>query len=162
MVRYEVAINNKTYAAEVVKYSSEEAEININGTPYLVKLDKPIHVSGQAQPDSSGFTRSEKTIRPIPLSNQGTAVSKTASIAAETAPDDGEHYVITAPIPGSIIKLMVSVGDEIKAGQVVCKMEAMKMENDINAKEDGIVQSISVSPGEAVNQGMELMIIGSL
>lgn len=158
MVKYEVSINNKVYTASVKRYSNLEAELEINGSPYLVKLDKPVNISGTAGPGLRFSQASDNTYRPAPAPVEQPVRPAPKASAAETQ-NDASAYVIQAPIPGSILSLAVKVGDEVKEGQTVCKMEAMKMENDINAKQSGTVKSLSVAVGDAVNQGTELMVI---
>ena len=58
---------------------------------------------------------------------------------------------VTAPMPGTIMKVNVSVGAAVKKGDVLCVLEAMKMENDICAPEDGTVASVNVQKGVSVN-----------
>lgn len=58
---------------------------------------------------------------------------------------------VTAPMPGTIMKVNVSVGAAVKKGDVLCVLEAMKMENDICAPEDGTVESVNVQKGASVN-----------
>jgi biotin carboxyl carrier protein len=65
--------------------------------------------------------------------------------------------VIKAPIPGLIIDILVKVGDKVKGGDVVAKMEAMKMENNILASMDGKIKSINIKMGESVLEGDVLM-----
>ena len=57
---------------------------------------------------------------------------------------------VTAPMPGTIMKVNVSVGAAVKKGDVLCVLEAMKMENDISAPEDGTVASVNVQKGASV------------
>ena len=64
-----------------------------------------------------------------------------------------------SPINGSVIKLSVNVGDKVTAGSTVCVIEAMKMENDIQAETDGVVEEIMIGPGDAVTIGDTLMVI---
>ena len=64
-----------------------------------------------------------------------------------------------APIPGAIVDVYVQSGDEVKAGQPLFKMEAMKMENEINSRIDGVVVAVNISVGDSVNQGDELVVI---
>ena len=61
---------------------------------------------------------------------------------------------------GTIVKVNVGVGDAVKKGDVVCLLEAMKMENEIFAPCDGTVSSVAVSKGAAVNPGDVLCVIG--
>jgi biotin carboxyl carrier protein len=66
---------------------------------------------------------------------------------------------ITAPMPGKIVRVMVAVGDEVKAGQGVIVMEAMKMQNEMKSPKDGKVQKIKTSEGSTVNPGDTLAVI---
>ena len=60
---------------------------------------------------------------------------------------------INAPLPGRVISIKVQAGDDVKVGQEVAVLEAMKMETSIVAKEDGVVDKIYVKEGDKVNQG---------
>ena len=60
---------------------------------------------------------------------------------------------VTAPMPGTILNIGVTVGDIVKKGQVLVILEAMKMENEIVAPSDGTVASINVASGTSVNAG---------
>ena len=66
---------------------------------------------------------------------------------------------VTAPMPGKIVRVMVAVGDEVKAGQGIVVMEAMKMQNEMKSPKDGRVQKILVAEGSTVNPGDGLAII---
>lgn len=66
---------------------------------------------------------------------------------------------ITAPMPGKIVRISVAVGDEVKAGQGVIVMEAMKMQNEMKSPKDGKVQKILTSEGSTVNPGDALAVI---
>ena len=66
-------------------------------------------------------------------------------------------YKVKAPLPGSIFKLNVAVGDSVKKGDTLLIMEAMKMENNIMAEKDGVVKSVKVAVGDAVLQEDVLM-----
>ncbi|CAH2214061.1 acetyl-CoA carboxylase biotin carboxyl carrier protein subunit [Tepidibacter aestuarii] len=67
---------------------------------------------------------------------------------------------IKAPMPGKIVSLQVKEGELVKKGQVVCTLEAMKMENEIVAPINGKVSSISIDPGQNVSAGDALLFIG--
>ncbi|WP_283266328.1 biotin/lipoyl-containing protein, partial [Streptococcus dysgalactiae] len=67
---------------------------------------------------------------------------------------------IPSPMPGTILKVLVAVGDQVAENQPLLILEAMKMENEIVASSAGIVSAIHVSPGQVVNPGDGLITIG--
>ncbi len=68
--------------------------------------------------------------------------------------------VVNSPLPGVVLEIKVKVGDTVKKGDPIIVLEAMKMENNIPALNDGIVSKVSVEKGAAVLEGAELIIIG--
>lgn len=77
-------------------------------------------------------------------------------LSAATAGPAGPAPII-APMPGLIVQVKVSVGDRVEAGQGLVVMEAMKMENELRAIAAGVVKSVEVSPGTAVEKGTLLV-----
>ncbi|TRO81155.1 biotin/lipoyl-binding protein [Desulfuromonas acetexigens] len=67
---------------------------------------------------------------------------------------------VGAPMPGKIFKLLVNVGDEVKAGETLLSTEAMKMETNVKAKEDGVVKEVLFKEGDQVQQGDLLVLLG--
>ena len=65
-----------------------------------------------------------------------------------------------APLPGTVTDIKVAVGDAVKKGQTVVVLEAMKMQNNINAESDGTITSVTVTKGDTVNEGTTLVTIG--
>ena len=86
----------------------------------------------------------------------GSASAPAAPVA--TAPTSGEP--LNCPMPGTIISVNVSVGQQVKLGDVVVVLEAMKMENEIKAPKDGTITSVNVNKGDAVESGTLLVTIG--
>jgi acetyl-CoA/propionyl-CoA carboxylase biotin carboxyl carrier protein len=70
------------------------------------------------------------------------------------------HSVIAAPMQGTVLRILVESGQEVQAGDVLCILEAMKMENAIPAPRDGVVSEIAVAPGRVVQAGETLFAIG--
>jgi acetyl-CoA/propionyl-CoA carboxylase biotin carboxyl carrier protein len=66
---------------------------------------------------------------------------------------------VTVPMQGTIVKVLVAVGDTVEIGQTVCVLEAMKMENAINAEKAGVVAEVKVAAGDAVGGGDVVAVI---
>ena len=80
--------------------------------------------------------------------------------ARKAAPAAAGGHVIESPLPGVIKDIFVKVGQQVKADDVVCILEAMKMGNEIHAGVDGTVKSIEVSKEDSVLEGNTIMVIG--
>jgi acetyl-CoA/propionyl-CoA/long-chain acyl-CoA carboxylase, biotin carboxylase, biotin carboxyl carrier protein len=93
-----------------------------------------------------------------PVSAPGRAAGRPKRSAATTAAGTGSGQV-TVPMQGTIVKVLVAVGDVVEVGQGICLLEAMKMENAINAEKDGVVKELRVSAGDAVGAGDVVAVI---
>ena len=98
------------------------------------------------------------------VSSSGTSVAAPAHAAQPAqapapaaAPVAAGANTVKAPMPGTILKINVKAGDAVKKGDVLCVLEAMKMENDIKAANDGVVSAVHVSQGASVNTGDALV-----
>ena len=92
------------------------------------------------------------SVAPAPVAAAPVAAPKAASapVAAPKASGNAGATAVKAPMPGTIIKVNVKVGDAVKKGDVLCVLEAMKMENDIMAPADGVVASVEAAKGASV------------
>ena len=139
-------INDKEYAVTINEFSAYEAVVTVNGKTYTVGLkDLGIEQVSDLKPKDEPNVPSRI---PAPAQQVSTP-AKSAPKSTTAVPDSA----IVAPLPGLILKINIKPGDSIKAGQVVLIMEAMKMENDIQALADGTVKSIAVKEGDSVNEG---------
>ena len=110
--------------------------ITVNGTPYDVTVDE----AGASAPVAAAPVAPAAKAAPAP--------------AAKPAASGAEGSVkVEAPMPGTILDVKTSVGAAVKSGDVLCILEAMKMENDIVAPADGTVASIAVGKGDSVEAG---------
>jgi len=125
--------------------------IKLNGKVYEVEMEE---VTGGTT--SNTFAEAPKAA-PVNSAPQNVAEKTTAPVNV-VPPTGGE--TMQAPMPGNILDIPVKVGDQVKKGQVVIILEAMKMENEIVSPVNGTVLSISVSKGQTVNAGDVLIQIG--
>jgi len=159
--KYEITIDAKVFEVTVNSFSQESAELEINGHSYELEFKGPMKTVMDGNITAQAATKRPtlpdiKSVQSTPLA---TPPVQPAQPQAESTVTAAGQSAILAPIPGSIISILVEVGDQIEAGQLVMKMEAMKMENEINATKSGKVSSIDVSIGDAVSQGDKLITI---
>ncbi len=130
-MKYKVTLNGRTYEVEV------EA-----GKAMLLDEYEAIAPAAPAE---------------APAAAPAPAAAAAAAPAAPVITGAGES--VTAPMPGNILKVNVKTGDAVKAGAVLCVLEAMKMENEIMAPKDGTVTQVLVSKGSAVDTGAPLVVL---
>lgn len=90
----------------------------------------------------------------------GTIEAPKSSAPVASAPVSGGKATIVAPIGGKVLDIKVNVGDSVKKGQVVCIIEAMKLENEVVSNADGVVTAIKATKGATVANKDELIILG--
>lgn len=133
MKNFKFTISGNTYEVEIKGLEGNIASIEVNGTPYTVELHREVRKS-----KTPTLVRAE-----VPSSKRDKIEKK----------EKGSSDPVTAPLPGTIIKILVKQGDLVKKGQTLLVMEAMKMENKIRSEKDGVVESVKVTPGSGVLQG---------
>ena len=149
MKKYSLKINGNQYEVKIddVNEASTLAHVTVNGTKYDVEIEgaktvtkKPAVVPA---PAATGLSVTPKT--PI--------ASKPAAAPAATGAK------VTCPLPGTVIAINVKEGDTVAAGQTLLVLEAMKMENNIDAERGGVVKQILVAAGATVMEGDVLIVI---
>ncbi|MDF1558811.1 MAG: biotin/lipoyl-binding protein [Bacteroidales bacterium] len=139
MKNYKFKINGNQYEVEVLDIDDNVARIEVNGTLYEVEMQREIpKVKIAAPPPQS---RVLKEVKPLEDKSAGKALE------------------VRSPLPGVIMQVLVRTGDEVKAGQSVCTLETMKMENAIKAENGGKVTAVNISPGQSVLQDEVLIVI---
>ena len=114
--------------------------ITVNGTVYDVVVEEA---------DASGVVAAP-VAAPAPIQAAPAPVAAPKAAAKPAATGAAGATSVNAPMPGTILDVKVSVGQSVKKGDVICVLEAMKMENDIPAPADGVVASINVQKGASV------------
>lgn len=124
-------------------------KISIDGTEYLVEMEE---VGAVQQPVAVSAPAAPAPPAPVPEPEpQETTAPVTTSQAGVDA--------MVAPMPGTVLKILVKTGDAVQANQPLLILEAMKMENEIVANQAGTVNGIHVTQGQVVNPGEPLLTI---
>ncbi|WP_438477543.1 acetyl-CoA carboxylase biotin carboxyl carrier protein subunit [Streptococcus pluranimalium] len=128
-------------------------KISVDGKEYLVEMEE---IGGTPAPAAAPSPTPAVAPAPAPVA-EAPAEPSPAPAPASSAPAGAD--ALTAPMPGTILKVLVNVGDSVSENQPLMILEAMKMENEIVASSAGTVSAIHVSPGQAVNPGDGLITI---
>ena len=144
MKEYKYKINGNEYAVAINEVCDTVAKVTVNGAEYTVEWEKPVE--------------EKPVVKVQPVAAKPTAAPAPAAQPATAAAPAGGHSIKT-PLPGVIIDVKVNVGDTVAKGQAVVVLEAMKMENNINADRDGKVVAIQVAKGDTVADGAVLVVL---
>ena len=145
MKEYKYKINGNLYNVVIGDIEENIAHVEVNGTHYTVEMEK----KPKAAPAPKPVVR--------PAAKPAAAPAAAAPVTKPAA--GGAKSGVKSPLPGVILDIKVNVGDAVKKGQTIIILEAMKMENSINADKDGKIAAINVSKGESVLEGTDLIII---
>lgn len=134
--------------------------VTVNGQNYEVEIEE-ISESNQTEAlHSKVAARINTPEKLVPVEKPVQSVmSKPTNPEPKIAKTDISGLSVSAPMPGTILDLKVILNGEVKKGQVLVVLEAMKMENEIVAPKDGIVSAINAQKGSTVNAGEILLII---
>lgn len=151
MKQYTFKINGNSYDVAINSISGNIADVTVNGTSYQVELDNTPTSPVQASPVRTAD---------MPVPSVAPKVSSPSASSAPAAAVSGAGKTVNSPLPGVIVSVNVTAGDSVKAGQVVAVLEAMKMENEIQAESDGIITAVNVAKGDSVLEGTAIVTIG--
>lgn len=139
MKTYKLRIKDKEYQVDVIAVEDASATVKVNGVTYEVEVDRHLKT-----------TKTPKLVRSV--ASPSTDIHHSTAITAK--PDAVKKAKnIKSPLPGKILDILVNVGDRLSVGKTVLILEAMKMENNINADKEGIVKSIHVKSNDTVLEG---------
>jgi glutaconyl-CoA/methylmalonyl-CoA decarboxylase subunit gamma len=146
MKKYKFTIHGNVYDVSILNVEENIIDLEVNGSSYQVAVDKTI------QP-----IKTPKLVRQrVVPDTEATPAIGTGS----RGPASGAG-IVKSPLPGTVLSILVKVGDSVKIGQKLMVLEAMKMENNIDCDKDGKVVAIKVAPGQSVMEGDVLIEIGA-
>lgn len=144
MKKFKYIINGNPYEVNIIRLMDDSAIVEVNGSEYQVDIvDEPKQ------------RKTPQLVRPKAIHSTTIGPSKTKAVARAAT-----SGIIKAPLPGLILEIFVKEGENIQAGQILLKMEAMKMENNIQSNRAGKVARLKVKTGDSVLEGDVLLEIG--
>lgn len=148
MKEYKFQINGSEYKVTINQVDGQEINMEVNGNPYRVTVDKEVkqkpHTTVVSERPAARVAAAAGDVQRSSAPKPGTAAGGTK---------------VQSPLPGTILDVLVKVGDQVKEGQTVAILEAMKMENSITSDVDGTITSVDVRPGDSVLEGATLVVV---
>lgn len=140
MKEYKYTIDGTEYKVTIGEIVDNKAVVTVNGAEYNVEMEP------EAEPEKKKVTLGQPAAQ-----DNGDEAASAANVNTANA--------LKAPLPGVVTEIKVAVGDEVKAGDTVIVLEAMKMANNLEAEKDGKVTAICVKQGESVMEDSPLVVI---
>ena len=142
-------INGAEYKCAVEEIEAGLTEVTVNGKKYTVETEKPVAPAPKAAPKAAPAAAPA----PAPAAPKAAPAPKAASPAAAAGAQ------VKSPLPGSVVKVCVNEGQDVKKGDTLLILESMKMENPILAEQDGKVAQVAVAAGQTVMQDDLLVVL---
>ncbi len=140
MKEFKYTIDGKEYKVQIEDVEGNIADVTVNGEAFKVEMEQ------EAEPEKKKVVLGQPAAEAEEGETAGAANVNTAN-------------ALKAPLPGVVTEIKVAVGDEVKVGDVVVVLEAMKMANNLEAEKDGKVTAICVKTGESVLEDSPLVVI---
>lgn len=148
MKEFAFKINGAEYKCAVEQLEAGKAQVTVNGKVYEVETE-------------AAAPAPKPAAKPAPVAPKPAAAPAAPKAEAKPAAAPAAGGVqVKSPLPGSVIKVLVSEGQAVKKGDTLLTLESMKMENAIMAEADGTVKQIAVTPGQNVMQDDLLIVLG--
>ena len=157
MAKYQYTVKGVDYEVEIQDIEGNIANVTVNGIPFKVEMKQPVKASKQ-KVKLSEERRAEGSEERRVKSEESNSSSASAA-STSSAPTAAAGKPVVAHLPGTINEIKVKVGDKVNAGDTVVILEAMKMQNNIEAETSGTITSINVNKGDAVMEGDTLVTI---
>lgn len=148
MEKFQYTVQGVDYDVEIIEVKGTLAKVSVNGIEFDVELKQPISVGSNVS-----FKKPEA--KPRPAKVEGVVEPKEATPVVKA----GEGTKVCSPLPGTITSIKVKVGDTVAVGDTVVVLEAMKMQNNIEAENAGTITSVMVNVGDSVMEGTVLVTI---
>lgn len=148
-MKYQYTVKGVDYEVEIQDIEGNIANVTVNGIPFEVEMKQPVKAGKQKVKLSE-----ERRVKSEESNSSSASAANTSS-----APTAAAGKPVVAPLPGTINEIKVKVGDKVNAGDTVVILEAMKMQNNIEAETSGTITSINVNKGDAVMEGDTLVTI---
>ena len=162
-MKYEYKVKGIDYEVEIQDIEGNIANVTVNGIPFEVEMKQPVKAGKQKVKLGSGERRVKSEETEFAGRSERQSNSSASATSADTAPKSAAATAngkpVVAPLPGTINDIKVKVGDKVNAGDTVIILEAMKMQNNIEAESAGTIASINVNKGDAVMEGDTLVVI---
>lgn len=149
MKNYKFTINGNKYSVEVGDLENNAVNVEVNGTPYNVEMDMEIKQPVKVKPVVKVSANTNKAAAPA---------AATANVKSAPAAATASGATLKSPLPGTILDIFCKEGDAVKAGQRLFLLEAMKMENNIDAEKDGVIKEVRVHRSDSVMEGDILVV----
>jgi biotin carboxyl carrier protein len=148
MKEFAFKLNGAEYKCAVEEIEAGKTKVTVNGKVYEVETE-------------AAAPAAKPVAKPAPVAPKPAAAPAAAPKAeAKPAAAPAAGVQVKSPLPGSVIKVLVSEGQAVKRGDTLLTLESMKMENAIMAEADGVVKQIAVTPGQNVMQDDLLIVLG--
>ena len=157
MAKYQYTVKGVDYEVEIQDIEGNIANVTVNGIPFEVEMKQPVKAGKQKVKLSEERRAEGSEERRVKSEESNSSSASTAS--TNSAPTAAAGKPVVAPLPGTINEIKVKVGDKVNAGDTVVILEAMKMQNNIEAETSGTITSINVNKGDAVMEGDTLVTI---
>ena len=160
-MKYQYTVKGVDYEVEIQDIEGNIANVTVNGIPFEVEMKQPVKAGKQKVKLGGIANEGASSSSSAPQSAKASADLQSAASSGQTG-DAGKAAAgkpVVAPLPGTINEIKVKVGDKVNAGDTVVILEAMKMQNNIEAETSGTITSINVNKGDAVMEGDTLVTI---